>query len=167
MKINSKAPFKVLANSPAPLTVRVRRRVHFGECDPLGVLWHGHYAGYFSEVREALARLCGLTYEHFLQAGTSVPVKTMFVDYFIPLFFDRVYTVETSMHWSDAARINLTYQILDQDERVTTTGFTVQLMTDAAGILLLDSPRFYRQFLEDWAAGRMHGRLETAKETLI
>lgn len=159
MRINSKAPFKTLPDAPAPLTASIRRRVHFGECDPLGVLWHGHYPGYLAEAREALARACGLTYEHFLQADASVPIKTMFLDYFIPLRFERVYTVETAMHWSDAARINLTYRILDQEERVATTGFTVQLMTDAQGVLLLDPPLFYRRFLDDWASGEISRKL--------
>lgn len=155
MRIDSKKPFKSSPEDPAPLSRSVERRVHFGECDPMGVLWHGHYASYFSEAREALGRACGIDYEDLKKAGIGLPIKTMFLDYSIPLLYGQVYTVEASLHWSEAARLNIAYRILDREGLVATTGFTVQLMVNEAGEFYPFPPPFYQAFLDGWAAGRL------------
>lgn len=119
----------------------------------MGVVWHGTYSVYFEEIREALAETCGITYETLLKEDVIFPIKSMFLDYCRPLQYGREYLVMARMHWTEAARINMSYIVTAQDGTVCTKGFSVQLMTDGTGALLLDLPSFYRNFANNWRKG--------------
>lgn len=155
MKFDSRSPFKFRPSDPQPLSLAVKRVIRFGECDPMGICWHGNYVGLCEEAREALADACGITYGKLLDAGVMLPVKNMFLDYLRPLRHNQEYLVRAVMHWADAARLNITYSITDKDGELCTTGFSVQLMVDTSGNLLLDPPALFAAFARDWAAGKL------------
>ena len=58
---------------PPPLRILVQRRVRFEEVDPLGIVWHGRYPGYFEDARVALGSRYGIGYEDFIRHGVPVP----------------------------------------------------------------------------------------------
>jgi acyl-CoA thioester hydrolase len=153
MKINSLNPFPPTPGSPRPLRLRRKRRIRFGECDPLGVVWHGNYAEYFEEAREEIFQSCGLDFGVLEQAGVAFPLKTLFFDYRKPLRYGREYLVEIGVLWAESLRINTEYFIFDPQGEVCTQGFAVQLLVDAGGNLLLDAPPFYQEFKDNWARG--------------
>jgi acyl-CoA thioester hydrolase len=154
MRINSLNPFPDQPGFPAPLRLRIKKEIRFGECDPMGVLWHGNYAQCFEEVRETLSRACGLGFEVLQRAGVFFPIKTMFVDYCKPLRYGYEYFVEIVVHWSESMRVNAEYFIVDLQGDICTRGFSVQLMVDTRDGLILDSPPFYQEFKADWAGGK-------------
>jgi acyl-CoA thioester hydrolase len=153
MKINSNEPFKAVPGAPAPLVLTLGRKIRFGECDPIGIVWHGTYAIYAEEAREALADACGLPYSVLEKAGVVLPIKALFFDYRAPLRFGEQCTVSVIMHWTEAARLNLEYLIAGQDGHIRTRGFSIQLMTDFSGSLLLDWPPCYQHFARRWQQG--------------
>ena len=155
MRINSDAPFKTQPGGPAPLALSLERKIRFGECDPMGVVWHGTYAVYAEEAREALAEACGFPYSVLEKMGVAFPVKALFFDYRAPLSFGERCSVDIAMHWTEAARLNLEYLIAGPDGGIRTRGFSIQLMTDFSGSLLLDWPPFYRQFARRWQSGEL------------
>ena len=55
--------------------------VRFAECDPYGVVWHGHYALYLEQAREALTGKFGFTAARALAMGYSVPITRMELKY--------------------------------------------------------------------------------------
>ena len=68
--------------------------VRFAECDPYGVVWHGHYALYLEQAREALTSRFGFTATKALEMGYRVPITRMEIRYRLPILADRVTVVE-------------------------------------------------------------------------
>jgi len=138
---------------PAPLRVQVKRRVRFEEVDALGLVWHGRYASFFEDARTTLGDTYAIGYMDFYKHGVMAPIKKMHIDYHHPLRFQEEATIEAILHWSEAARINFEFIIRDSKKKVTTTGYTVQLMLDKDENLLVVSPPFYKAFCNRWKAG--------------
>ena len=51
-----------------------RHRVRYRECDPMGVVYHTHYADYFEAARTEALREIGLAYKTLEEAGVQMPV---------------------------------------------------------------------------------------------
>lgn len=148
--------FPVQPGAPPPLRAVARRQVRFEEVDPLGIVWHGRYPSFFEDARVALGARYGINYLDFYERGIVTPIKKMHVDYRSPLRFQDEFTVEGILHWSEAARIDFEFVVRDAAERVTTTGYTVQLMLDRTdNALLLIPPPFYLDFRERWRRGEV------------
>lgn len=139
----------------APLNTCVQREVRFEECDPLGIMWHGRYASWLEDGREALGKLHGIHYLDFYTHGVAIPIKVFHLDYSQPLRYGNAYAVHTSLFWSEAALLDMEYRITDSAGRLMTSGWTTQLMVSLDGELLLEQPEFYRLFRESWMRGEV------------
>ncbi|MBP2673542.1 MAG: thioesterase superfamily protein [Deltaproteobacteria bacterium] len=139
--------------APAPLRAAASRQVRFEEVDSLGIVWHGRYSSYFEDARVALGDRFGIGYMDFYRNGVAAPIRKLHVDYFLPLRFQETFTIEAILHWTEACRLNIEFVLRNRDGAVATTGYTVQMMLDAAGNLLLVPPPFYREFMERWRRG--------------
>ena len=149
-----KTYFQRLEGAPAPLVYSLQRRVRFGEVDAMAVTWHGHYAVLFEEASTELRRLCGLTYEAFWEAGVRAPVVQLHVDYHQPLLLDELATVKASMIWTDAARLNVEYEVIKEDGTLAATGYTVQLFSLAdTGEPCFTLPPLLEECQEKWRRG--------------
>lgn len=135
------------------LEVAIERAVRFEELDPMGVMWHGRYASWFEDGREAFGRRYGVSYLDFYNNRCMAPIKQFNVDYCRPLRHDTTYRIHTRLLWSEAARMNFHYVIKDAQGTVMTKASTVQLFTDLDGVLQLDHPGFYKLFLTAWKNG--------------
>jgi len=51
-----------------------RQRAPFHDCDPLGIVWHGHYYKYLECAREALFESHGLTIPFFMERRMKLVV---------------------------------------------------------------------------------------------
>lgn len=145
--------FPVRENDPAPLRITVSRRVRFEEVDPLGIVWHGRYAGYFEDARVALGERYGIGYLDLYDEGFLAPVRIMHVDYLRPLRFQEEFTIEGILHWSEAVRLNHEFVIRNAAGEVATTGYTVQMLLDRNENVLLVPPPFCAAFRERWQQG--------------
>ncbi len=120
----------------------------------MGIVWHGRYPGYFEEARIAAGHKYGISYSDFITNRTPVPIRQITIDYHEPLLFEDEIEVEAIMHWSDAARINIEYNIYKK-KKVVCTGSTIQLMLDDTFNLLLEPPEFYKTFMAKWKSGEL------------
>ena len=77
--------FEVPAGAPKPLEKSFFRVVRFNEIDPMGILWHGHYASFIEDARVALGDSLGIGYQDFYNHGVMIPVRQFHVDYLAPL----------------------------------------------------------------------------------
>ncbi len=145
--------FVARKGDPAPLRLLVRRRVRFEEVDPLGIVWHGRYPGYFEDGRVALGSRYGIGYEDFIRHGVPAPIRRMQIDYLTPLRFQEDFEIEAILHWSDAARLDFEFLVRSADGGLAASGCSVQLMLDQAGGLLLVPPPFVHAMRERWQAG--------------
>ncbi len=135
------------------MAVRCRRQVRLEEVDVLGIVWHGRYAGYLEDGREELGRRYGLSYLDFRSAGVVLPLRTLHVDYLIPLRYLEKFEVESLLHWNEAAKLNIEYRLYNEDGQLATRGYSVQMMVDLSGGLQLEAPPFYQTFLQRWREG--------------
>lgn len=132
------------------LHVCVERRVRFEEVDAVQLMWHGHYASWLEDGREALGRQYGIGYIDFLNHGVILPIKLLQLDFCRPLRYGKTYSIHAILVWNEAASLDFTYYINDMEGMVTTKASTTQLMLDLEGNLLLEQPEFYRRFCERW-----------------
>ncbi len=139
--------------APPPLTVSATRRVRFEELDPLRIVWHGRYVSYFEDGRVAFGRRYGLSYEAFMTSRLAAPIVQLHIDYLTPLSFDELITIETSLHWCTAMRLNFEYTIFNQAGKQVASGYTVQLLTDLQGAMLFVAPDWIERFRRKWLRG--------------
>ena len=91
----------------------------------------------------------------FYNNRVVAPVRIIHMDFHHPLRFNETITIESILHWTEAARINIEYIILNSAGRLATTGYTVQVLIDGENNLLLIPPSFYREFREKWRQGQL------------
>ncbi len=148
--------FPAKEKDPAPLTALCERRVRFEEVDSVNMVWHGRFPSYLEDGRIAFGDEYGLTYQSFMKNLTVALIVQMHIDYKIPLRFDEIATIETTLHWSEAARINFSYLIKSQNG-INATAYTVQLLTEIDGTILLASPDWLIEFNKKWRDGALQG----------
>ncbi len=141
-----------------PLCSRILRRVRFEEVDALAIMWHGRYASWLEDGREALGKAYGMHYTDFYDHDVVIPLKIFHVDYVQPLHYGQSYTVETRLLWNDAALLEIEYTIYDADGKIMTTAFTTQLMVNKSNELLLEHPPFFQALRERWKAGILQAK---------
>ncbi|MCH5277104.1 MAG: acyl-CoA thioesterase [Desulfovibrionaceae bacterium] len=136
-----------------PLSAVCARTVRFEEIDPMGIMWHGRYASWLEDGRETLGNRYGISYRDFYQHGFVTPIKKFSLDYVHPLIHDQTYEIHTFLLWSDSARMDFQYSIMDKEGTIMTQGKTTQLFMTTNGKLLLDFPTFYQDFMARWKNG--------------
>ncbi len=132
------------------LSMRIERQVRFEEVDPIAYMWHGRYASWLEDGREAFGEKYNISYFRFHENNVAIPLKHFSLEYNHPLTYKNTYIIETSLLWNEAAIIEFDYKIFDKDERLMTTGKTIQMMIDLQGSLLIEAPKFYIDFCESW-----------------
>ena len=139
---------------PAPLTAATSRDVRFEEIDLLGIVWHGRYSSYLEDGRVAFGKRYGLSYQRFRDERIAAPIVQMHLDYLSPLRFGETVCIEATLCWCEALRLNFEYR-LSRGEREVARGYTVQLLTDLTGNLLLVAPEWVQSFRQRWQEGLM------------
>lgn len=147
--------FEQLPDMPAPLEKSVFRTVRFNEIDPMGIMWHGHYASFIEDARVALGDSLGIGYQDFYDHGVAIPVRQLHIDYLAPLHYAQTYEIKARLFFSEAARLNYDFTILDGSGRVMTRAYSVQLLIDKEQRLLLEWPKFTQSFFRAWKEGTL------------
>ena len=135
--------------APAPLKgFSIEIPVRFAECDSYGVVWHGHYALFLEQVREALTARFGFTAARALTAGYRVPITRMEIRYRSPALPDTVVTVTARLRPPEVARFVVDYQVRSTAGHLLADAVTEQVVVNAAGELLLTLPGDLRRMAE-------------------
>lgn len=143
--------FEPEPGAPAPRRASVRRAVRFEEVDPLGIVWHGRYPSYLEDGRVAFGARYGLEYLRMRDEGFAAPVVQMHLDYHAPLRFGESCEIEAALHWCDAARLNFEYRVTRLgDDAPAASGYTVQMLTDLSGEVLVAWPEYLERWREAW-----------------
>ncbi|MDR0822239.1 MAG: acyl-CoA thioesterase [Endomicrobium sp.] len=145
--------FKQNPQDPQPLSVIIERKVRFDELDPLNIMWHGNYASFFEDGRVALGNKYNIGYLDFYNRGITIPLKKFHIDFIAPLEFDKTYTIETLLHWNEAARLDFSFSIYDENQKFMTSGYCIQLMIDVKNGILVAKPQFFEEFCKKWKEG--------------
>lgn len=114
--------------------------VRFAECDAYGVVWHGHYALYLEQAREALTGRFGFTAARALEMGYRVPITRMEVRYRAPARPDQTLRVTARLRPPTVARFVLDYEIRSEAGELLVSAETEQVVVNREGELLLTLP---------------------------
>jgi acyl-CoA thioester hydrolase len=147
------AYFPVDPGVPRPLVVRLKHRARFSEVDAMAVVWHGRYAQLFEQANEEIGRQCGLSYADFHRENLMAPIVQLHVDYFAPILLAEEVEIVGKLIWSEAARLNLEYEIRKPTGELAAAGYTVQMFVDRAGTPQLAGPPLLETCRARWRAG--------------
>ena len=134
---------------PEPLRgFSVQIPVRFAECDAYGVVWHGHYALYLEQAREALTSRFGFTATSALAMGYRVPITRLEIRYRAPVFADSVVLVTARLRPPDVARFLLDYEVRGESGDLLASAETEQVVIKASGELLVTLPGGLRKMAD-------------------
>jgi acyl-CoA thioester hydrolase len=159
-KLGRQSYFEPEPGAPPPLRARTTRRVRFEELDPLRIVWHGRYVSYFEDGRVAFGREYGLSYEEFMQHRLAAPIVSLHIDYLTPLAFDDLITIEATLHWSTAMRLNFEFAVFTSSGEKAASGYSVQVLTDLKGNIFFVAPDWVEDFRHQWEQGLLHQSMD-------
>lgn len=150
--------FDLPDNAPKPVSISIVRRCQFSEVDALAIAWHGRYVSFFEEAAAELGRKIGLTYEAMYEAGIAAPVAQLHIDYHRPLRLNDLFTIQASLIWSEAARLNTQFAITTEDGLCACTGYTVQMFVETkTGNVCIFPPPLLMILRDKWLLGDFYG----------
>lgn len=114
--------------------------VRFAECDSYAVVWHGHYALYLEQVREAFTGRFGFTATRALSIGYRVPITRMEIRYRKAIVADTEIRVCARLRTPEVAKLIVDYEIRDMGGDLLASAVTEQVVLNAKGELLLTLP---------------------------
>jgi acyl-CoA thioester hydrolase len=102
----------------------------FHDCDPMGVVWHGHYFKYLEHARCALLRRFDYDYPQMQASGWLWPVVDARIKYVRPLRYGQRLKIRAEIvEWEHRLRFN--YRIRDAaDNTKFTSASTVLVAVD-------------------------------------
>jgi len=114
--------------------------VRFAECDPYGVVWHGHYVLYLEQAREALTGRFGFSAVRALEMGYRVPITRLELTYRAPALPDQIVKVTARLRDPAVARFVIDYEIRSETGNLLAAALTEQVVVKSDGELLLTMP---------------------------
>ena len=131
------------------LKASVEVKVRFSEVDSMNIVWHGSYALYFEEAREAFGEAYGLGYLDIFGQGYYAPLVDLRFSYKRPLIYGKKARIDIIYKNCDAAKIIFDYEIYDcEDNSLIATGNSVQVFLDKNYQLVWTNPAFYEEWKE-------------------
>jgi acyl-CoA thioester hydrolase len=125
--------------------------VRFSEVDSMGVVWHGSYAVYFEDAREAFGAKYGLGYMTFFDNQCTAPLVELNMQYKKVIKYGMRPRVDIIYRPTEAAKIVFDYEIRDmEDESLIATAHSVQVFLDLDYQLMWENPEFYQQWKKRW-----------------
>jgi acyl-CoA thioester hydrolase len=116
-------------------------QVRFYEMDVYGVVWHGHYIGWFEVGRNELTEQFDMGPLQLKEKNLLAPVVELNCEYKLPATFGESLLIQTSMERTEVAKLIFCYRVLSQaNGKVLATGSTTHVLTDLKGNLLYRVP---------------------------
>ena len=101
--------------------------IRFSEVDSMNVVWHGSYALYFEDAREAFGAKYGLEYLTIADNGYYAPLVELTFKYRQPIVYGMKCRIDIFYVPTEAAKIVFDYEIRrSEDNALMATGHSVQ-----------------------------------------
>jgi acyl-CoA thioester hydrolase len=132
------------------LKVSYKFKIRFSEIDAMRVVWHGAYAKYFEDAREAFGQKYGLGYQQIQDNGYYAPIVDLTFHYRKPIRYDMTPVMTITYRPTEAAKIIFDYEIREvRDGDLIAFGQSVQVFMDLNYNLVLLTPPFYEQWKKE------------------
>lgn len=100
-------------------------RVRYRECDPMGYVYHAHYADYFEYARTEALREMGLAYKTLEDRGLIMPVVELAIQYRKPAYYDDLLAVTARFDTLPRLRVPIAYDVRRGDDVIVTGHVTL------------------------------------------
>jgi len=121
--------------------------IRFNEVDSMNIVWHGSYALYFEDAREAFGKKYGLSYLDIFGNGYYAPLVDLQFSYKKPMVYGQKARIDIGFRNTEAAKIIFDYEIYDmEDGSLIATGHSIQVFLDKQYQLVWTNPPFF----EEW-----------------
>ena len=111
-------------------------QVRFYEMDAYGMVWHGHYIGWFEAGRNELTERFNLAPPQLKERNLLAPVVELTCQFKLPATFGDSLVIQTTMERTEVAKLIFHYRVLHQGNgKVITIGSTTHVLTDLNGNL--------------------------------
>jgi len=123
------------------VSTEITLTAQFYDLDPMGVVWHGHYARFLEQVRCQLLDSIGYNYTEMEASGYIWPIVDIQMKFIRPIRFHQKFIVAATIVES-ANRLKIEYVMRDQTNgEVLTKAHTTQVAVEiATNELCLESP---------------------------
>ena len=116
-------------------------KVRFYEVDAYGMVWHGHYAGWFEAARNELTERFQIGPLQLKERNLLAPVVELACQFKFPATYGDLLIIQTTMERTEVAKLIFHYRVLHQGTgKVLATGSTTHVLTDLNGNLLYRVP---------------------------
>ena len=116
-------------------------QVRFYEVDAYGMVWHGHYVGWFETGRNDLTQQFQMGPLQLKEMNLLAPVVELNCQFKLPATFGNSLIIQTAMEKTEVAKLIFHYRVLEQEKgKILTTGSTTHVLTDLKGNLLYRVP---------------------------
>jgi acyl-CoA thioester hydrolase len=117
-------------------------QVRFYEVDSYGVVWHGHYIGWFEAGRNELTERFQMGPLQLKEKNLLAPVVEVSCQYKLPATYGDSLIVQTTMERTEVAKLIFHYRILHRESgKVLATGASTHVLTDLKSNLLYRVPQ--------------------------
>ena len=118
-------PYTPDSSVPSVAEHRIKIRVRYVECDPMGYLHHSNYLPFFEMGRTELLRMQGMNYRDLEQEGFFFVVAKINVSFKRPARYDDELELCTRVMRRTHVRIDHAYELYNQaDNRLICTAET-------------------------------------------
>lgn len=134
------------------LSARKQLAIRFGEVDSMHVVWHGNYAKYFEDAREAFGMKYGLDYLTIYGNGYFAPLVELTFKYKRPLRYGDRAEIRIYYRPTEAAKLVFDYEIIDlESNEVMMTGHSVQVFMEKETFQMVwGNPEFFEEWKKKW-----------------
>jgi len=138
---------KKMLEKRTTLTAYTEFQIRFSEVDALNIVWHGNYALYFEDAREAFGVKYNICFNDIIKAGYTAPLVEISFNYKQPLRYGQKARAMVFYKNSDAAKVVFEYEIRDiENNTLMATGRSVQVFIDHQNQLMITNPEFYSEW---------------------
>ncbi len=107
-------------------------RVRYAETDRMQRVYHGAFVTYLEVARVECLRAAGWPYKQMEESGILLPVRSVEMEFLLPVEYDELVQIETRVLEPPTARIRFGYRILKEGGEVAVTATTDLVFVDAA-----------------------------------
>ena len=135
----------------ATLTASKEFEIRFSEVDAMSIVWHGSYALYFEDAREAFGSKYGLEYMTIANNGCFAPLVDLTFQYLRPIPYGMKCRIDITYEPTEAAKIIFSYKIYNAaNGDLMAKGRSIQVFIDKENRLMWYRPDFYVIWQNRW-----------------
>jgi acyl-CoA thioester hydrolase len=103
------------------ITTQTTYRIRYADTDQMGVVYYGNYPRFYEMGRSEMIRDLGYSYKELEENGVFMPVASLSCKYHMPLYYDELITIETTLKEIPQARMVFYHTIYNMKQEIVHT----------------------------------------------